>query len=198
MAEPGGGTALIQTSLYEGKTIQLTAVDLEQDLKIESGWTYNLDYARHYRETPLRPIAVHELKKYYEKLFKDSLEGRRHFHFAVRLKADRRLVGFVRLSVMEWSHGVGRINVATGETGMRKEVEPEALQLALVYAFDELNLHRVAVSLPEYDHLGVEILEQAGFQLEVRRKECFYRTEHYWDWLQYGMLRSEWQGGGQL
>jgi hypothetical protein len=78
-------------------------------------------------------------------------------------------------------------------------VEPEALQLALVYAFDELNLHRVAVSLPEYDHLGIEILEAGWFSPRSAPQGMFLSTpEHYWDWLQYGMLSSEWQSGGQL
>jgi RimJ/RimL family protein N-acetyltransferase len=188
---------VIEDSLFEGQTIRFTAVDPEQDYKIESAWTYNLDYARHYRDAPVRPLAAHELKKYYEKLYKDSMESRRCFHFAVRLKEDNRLMGFVRFRVLEWNHGVGSILIATGEAAMRRMVEPEVLQLALVYAFDELNLHRVAVQLPEYDYTGIEILEEAGFRLEVRRKECCYRAGRYWDWLQYGMLVTEWQNGGR-
>jgi hypothetical protein len=58
---------MIEPSLFEGKTIRFTAVDPEQDYKIESQWTYNLDFARRYREAPVRPLAPHELKKYYEK-----------------------------------------------------------------------------------------------------------------------------------
>jgi RimJ/RimL family protein N-acetyltransferase len=184
---------MIEPSLFEGKTIRLAAVDPEQDYKIESQWTYDLDYARRYREAPVRPLAPHELKKYYEKWLKESLEGGRKYHFSVRLKAEDRLVGFVRFWIMEWNHGVGRIDLATGEAGLRPVVEPEALKLALAYAFDELNLHRVAVSLPDYDSTGIEILENAGFTLEVRRKDSFYRTGRYWDWLQYGMLVTEWK-----
>jgi RimJ/RimL family protein N-acetyltransferase len=188
---------MIEKSLYEGQIVRLTAVDPEQDYKIESAWSYNLDYARHYREIPVRPIAPHELKKYYEKLHKETLEGGRKFHFAVRLKEDNRLVGFLRFYIMEWNHGVGRIEIATGETSLRSAVEPEMLRLALEYAFDELNLHRIAVTLPEYDAAGIEILENAGFTLEIRRKECFFRSDRYWDWLQYGILISEWQPGDE-
>jgi RimJ/RimL family protein N-acetyltransferase len=188
---------MMDTALFEGQTIRFTAVNPEQDYKIESAWTYDLDFARRYRDTPARPLAPHELKKYYEKLLKESHEGGRKFHFSVRLKADDRLVGFVRFWIMEWNHGAGRIDVVIGEAELRPRIEPEALQLALAYAFDELNLHRVAIQLPEYDHTGIDILENAGFTLEVRRKEVVYRSEHYWDWLQYGLLISEWQSGGQ-
>jgi RimJ/RimL family protein N-acetyltransferase len=184
---------MIGPSLFEGKTICFTAVDPEQDYKVESQWTYNLDYARRYREVPVRPLAPHELKKYYEKWLKESLEGGRKFHFSVRLKAEDRLVGFVRFWIMEWNHGVGLIDIAIGEPDLRPVVEPEALTMALAYAFDELNLHRVSIRLPDYDAAGIEILENAGFTLEIRRKDSFYRTGHYWDWLQYGMLISEWK-----
>jgi RimJ/RimL family protein N-acetyltransferase len=187
---------VIEDSLFEGKTIHFTAVD-PQDYKTESTWSYDLDFALRYRYTPARPLAAHELKKYYEKLYKESMEGGRRFHFAIRLKADNCLVGFVRFNVMEWNHRAGSLAIAVGESGMRRGIEPEVLRLALVYAFDELNLHRVAVSLPAYDALGIEFLEDAGFQLEIRRKECHYRAGAYWDWLQYGMLVTEWQNGAQ-
>jgi hypothetical protein len=51
---------------------------------------------------PARPLAPHELKKYYEKWLKESHEGGRKFHFSVRLKAEDRLVGFRALL----DHGV--------------------------------------------------------------------------------------------
>jgi len=188
---------MIADSLFEGKTVRFASVDPEQDYPIESGWTYDLDYARHFREVPARPLAAAEMKKYYEKFFKESLEKGRQFHFALRMKADNRLVGFVRFFVLEWNHGVGNIVIALGEKDVRRAVEPESLHLALNYAFEELNLYRVGMQVPEYDYDRIEILESAGFQLEVRRKECYYRAGRIWDWLQYGLLVSEWQTGGK-
>jgi RimJ/RimL family protein N-acetyltransferase len=185
---------MIEDSLFNGSTIQLTFADPEQDYEIESAWSYDLDYALNYREMPVMPLAPHELKKHYEKLYKEAMEGGRRFHFAIRLKEDNRLVGFVSLRVLEWNQRVASIVLAVGDVEVRPRVEAEALALALVYAFDELNMHRVDVSLPEYDHVGIDILQEAGFQLEVRRKEGIYRHGKYWDWLKYGLLVSEWQG----
>lgn len=186
---------MIADNIFEGKSIRLAEVDAEQDYPIESAWSYDLDYARHFRKAPARPLTAAELKKYYEKLFKETQEKGQCYHFALRLKDDNRLVGFLRFWVFEWNHATGLIEIGIGEKDLRCSLLPEVLNLAMVYAFDELNLHRVSVHLPAYDFKGIEMLEAAGFQLEVRRKESMFHAGRYWDWLHYGLLGSDWRKG---
>jgi len=59
-------------------------------------------------------------------------------------------------------------------------------------AFNELNLHRLTVMLPEYNIRGIELAKKFAFSEEVRRREVIFRDGRRWDSLQLGLLRSEW------
>jgi RimJ/RimL family protein N-acetyltransferase len=64
----------------------------------------------------------------------------------------------------------------------------------LRFAFDELNLHRLAAILPEYNVDGAQLLKKFCFSEEVRRPEVIFRDGRRWDMLHFGLLRSEWEG----
>ncbi|NMC79786.1 MAG: GNAT family N-acetyltransferase, partial [Chloroflexi bacterium] len=142
---------MIETPLFESRTLRLTEVDLEQDPAVEAAWTQDLDYVRWFRQEPPRPLASFEIKKYYQKLLKPDGEDSAVFHFAVRLKQDERLIGFVRVANIVWNNGVGSIEMAVGDPALHGRCEEEMLTLILKYAFHELNLFRLSLTVPEYD-----------------------------------------------
>ena len=59
--------------------------------------------------------------------------------------------------------------------------------------FDELNLFRATLLLPDYDQAGIDLAEQAGFTLEVRMRQADYRNGQCWNRLIYGLLRPEYE-----
>ncbi len=184
---------MIETPLFESRILRLTEVDLEQDPVIEAAWTQDLDYARWFRQEPPRPLAPFEIKKYYQKLLKPDGEGSAVFHFAVRLKQDERLIGFVRVANIVWNNGVGSIEMAVGDPALHGRCEEEMLTLILKYAFHELNLFRLSLTVPEYDSVLQQACLAAGFMLEVRQRNTFYRHGRYADGMIYGLLYPEWE-----
>jgi RimJ/RimL family protein N-acetyltransferase len=69
----------------------------------------------------------------------------------------------------------------------------EALDMLLRYAFDELNLYRVAAATVEYNTGAIRFLERAGFVVEVCRRQAIQRDGKRWDAVMLGLLRDEWK-----
>jgi RimJ/RimL family protein N-acetyltransferase len=182
--------------LFEGALVRLVAPDLDHDAEIESKWTHDPEYLRLLRADPVRPLSPHQIKKKYEAEEKDENASRR-FHFAIRTRADDRLVGFIRLEHIEWTHGTGMVRMGIGDPNdWGQGYGTEALRLILRYAFAELNLYRITADTCEYNSRAVRFLERAGFALEVRRRQAIHRDGRRWDALKMGLLRQEWETKG--
>ncbi|MGE5124380.1 MAG: GNAT family N-acetyltransferase, partial [Acidobacteriaceae bacterium] len=186
----------IETQLFEGKLIRLTPIEHEKDAQIESGWTHDLAFGRSLWRQPAMPLSVAQVKKRYEAIEKEVDESKRLFHFMIRDRQDNRLLGFVRIDGIEWSHGTGSLKLAIGDRVERgKGYGSEALQLMLRFAFSELNLYRLSAVVTEDNPGALEFFMRHGFIEEVRRRKATYRDGQAWDSIHLGILRDEWQAG---
>jgi len=182
----------MNNQLFEGELIRLAPPDPERDAEIESKWTHDVDTMRLISDAPVRPLSPTLIKKKYEEAEKDKATNR--FHFAIRAQADDRLVGFVKLEGIEWNNGAGHLTLGIGDPNDRgRGYAREALKLSLRYAFAELNLVRLGATAFEHNERAQRLLEKAGFQLEVRRRQAIHRDGKRWDVLKYGLLQDEWQ-----
>jgi RimJ/RimL family protein N-acetyltransferase len=140
-----------------------------------------------------KPLSPAQIKKQYEELDKDA-EKRDAFNFALRLKADDRLIGFTRLYRIEWTHGTASLQIGLGDRNDRgRGYGTETLRMLLRYAFDEINLYRLAASTVEYNIGAIRFFERAGFVVEVRRRQAIQRDGKRWDAVMLGLLRDEWK-----
>ncbi len=179
-------------SLFEGVQIRLAPRDPERDAEIEAQWTNDPEYMHRVQAGPAVPHSPQYIKKRYA----DDAKDKQHFVFALRTRADDRLIGFAALRWAEWTHQWALLSLGIGAAEDRdRGYEAEALKLILRYAFTELNLHRVNAVVFEYDVRLLQLLERAGFQIEVRRREAIRREGRRWDALHLGLLRAEWERG---
>jgi RimJ/RimL family protein N-acetyltransferase len=183
---------MFNRQLFEGQNIYLTAVDVETDPNLESGWTMDLDYTRKFHEEPIRPLAVFELKKQFTEQIKQADENRSEFYFAIHERGSDELVGFIRLPRISWTNRGADLVVSVPEHERRTLYEKEALTLALNFAFRELNLNRISIVTPEYNAEAVSLYQGMGFILEARRREAVYSRGRHWAALHFGMLSLEW------
>jgi RimJ/RimL family protein N-acetyltransferase len=179
--------------LFESQNIRLAAINLDLDPGIMSAWTYDLEVARVFGTTLPHPIAAFEVKKYLEKRQKDGQENGGVFLFAIHDRQDDHLVGLIDIGHIMWNHGNTGLKVVFGSNQDRLRFGAEGLRLALQYIFNELNLFRATLLLPEYDQLGISQAEAEGFTLEVRMRQADYCSGLYWNRLIFGMLRSEYE-----
>jgi RimJ/RimL family protein N-acetyltransferase len=183
----------ISEQLFEGEHIYLAPIDHEKDAEIESLWTHDAEYLRLLSTEPAIPLSVAQVKKRYEAIEKGQEEDKNLFYFTIRMRTDERLIGFAKLSWIEWANGVGSVHLGIGDpTDRLHGYGSEALRLVLRFAFDELNLYRLTAFVPEYNLVALHVFTQAGFLEEVRRRQAVNRGGRRWDLLHLGILREEW------
>jgi RimJ/RimL family protein N-acetyltransferase len=184
----------IETQLFVGQRVCLGAIDHEKDPEIESRWTHNVDYLRALGQELARPLSPARVKKQYEKLEKHLEESNNNFYFTIRSKEDDHLMGFVRLYWIEWSHGMGNLQMGIGDPQDRgRGYGSEALHMVLRFAFDELNLYRLGGWIGEDNTAGIRFFQRFGFVEEVRRRQSLHRDGQFWDLLFLGVLAEEWR-----
>lgn len=181
---------MINSYLFEGDKIVLRSPDIENDSKIEAGWTNLAEYQDLYLPGPARPLSAFQLVKIYqdeEKLSKEAIR------LSVRLKSGDRLIGFVKIGFIDWGNRSVTINLAIGENKDRGiGYEDEIIRMTCKYVFDELNMERCGISVREYNFSLISSLEKCEFTREVIRREALHRYGRRWDMFQYGLLREEW------
>lgn len=184
----------IDTQLYIAEDIILAPIDHEKDPEVESRWTHDSEYQRMFQPDPALPQSPAQVKKRYEKIEKDAEEHRGNFYYTIRMKSDERLVGFAELYWIDWSNGGAWLRLGIGDPAdRRKGYGEQALRLLINFAFNELNLYRLSVVIPEYNTAALGLFCKLGFVEEVRQREAINRYGRYWDQLHLGLLREEWQ-----
>jgi RimJ/RimL family protein N-acetyltransferase len=188
----------LQTSLFQGQSIYLAGIDRDQDAEVESRWTHQASYMRMLSVEPMHPMPPSSIKKRYEEIEKEIDRRRNQFYFTIHKKdsdevEDGRLLGFVHIFWIEWPNGAGSIRLGIGNPqDWRKGYGGEALDLALRYCFDEINLYRLDARIPAFNLAAHRLFEKAGFYEETRQREFLERDGQRWDLLHLGLLSEEW------
>lgn len=183
---------MINYPLFETTSCLLTEIDYDNDPEIDSQFTQDLRYARYWSAGLIKPLSKNEMKKNYEKLEKKMEESRNRIHFAVRIKTDMRLIGFVGFDWIYWNDHCGDLMIAIGDGNYLGKVELELIQKLTYYGFHELNLHRIESYVSQFETEMEKNLIIAGYLKEVTFREAEYFLNSYWDRYAYGILRSEW------
>jgi RimJ/RimL family protein N-acetyltransferase len=97
------------------------------------------------------------------------------------------------LSGISWSNGNSWVGIGIGEREYwGRGYGTDAMRVVLRFAFQELNLHRVSLSVFAYNERAVRSYVKAGFREEGRTRELMLREGTRHDVIEMGILREEW------
>ncbi|HEY9860427.1 MAG TPA: GNAT family protein [Candidatus Obscuribacterales bacterium] len=186
---------LSKTSL-SGDRVRLTSW-MPQDLPALADWYQQSDFLRLLDAQPAYPYSEAFLSQWLEERQKSN----HAFIFAVRPTSSEpattatkdTLLGYVELDGILWNHQVSWISIAIGEEHWGHGYGFEAMQLALTFAFEELNLHRIQLTVFSYNDRAIALYEKLGFQREGVYREFVHRSGDRHDMYLYGLLRPEWK-----
>jgi RimJ/RimL family protein N-acetyltransferase len=180
---------MLERNILQGHTIRLTAVE-EDDLATIGRWYQDAGFARLFDATPAAPRSAAVLARWLDEAQKDK----HGYLFAIRPVNDSTLLGYAELDGILWSNGNAWLGLGLGDRdNWGKGYGSEATQLALAFAFDELNLHRVQLSVFAYNERAIALYEKLGFVHEGTYREHLRRDGQYYDMYLYGLLRREWR-----
>lgn len=183
----------MNTNLFTGELVRLAALDAEASSEANVRWLRNTEFHRLEDSGASFPHSRAAIKKWNEKWLEKN--GNDVFAFTIHTRADDRLIGGIDLEISSgWNNGEAFVGIGIGEPEYwSKGYGTEAMRLILRYAFTELNLHRVALNVFEYNPRAVRSYENAGFQHEGRIRQMLNRNGRRWDVIFMGILRPEWE-----
>jgi RimJ/RimL family protein N-acetyltransferase len=179
---------MLDKNILRGSVVRLTAVE-QEDLAAIGHWYEDAGFARLFDAAPAAPKSASQLAHWLEELQKDK----NGYLFAVRPLERETLLGYVELDGIMWSNGSAWLGLGIGDRGnWGQGYGTEAVRLALKFAFDELNLHRVQLTVFSYNERAVALYEKLGFVREGAFREHLQRDGQFYDMYLYGLLRREW------
>ncbi|MFN2223586.1 MAG: GNAT family N-acetyltransferase [Candidatus Promineifilaceae bacterium] len=185
---------MLQRNILRGETVRLTALE-QEDLTAIGRWYKDAGFARLFDATPAAPKSASQLTHWLDEVQKDK----NGFLFAIRPVKEDTLLGYVELDGILWSQGNAWLALGLGQRdNWGKGYGTEAMQLALAFAFDELNLHRVQLSVFAYNERAIRLYEKLGFVREGTYREHLRRDGQFHDMYLYGLLRREWRGAAGI
>jgi RimJ/RimL family protein N-acetyltransferase len=175
--------------LFRGSRVRLAGLRREEAAEMAM-WSEDGQYLRLQDTNLARPQTAEQVAADLEKLADDA----HNLVFGIRTVDDDVLIGTVGFFEIEWSNGVAWLGMGIGrQEYWDRGLGSEALGLALRYAFQEMNLHRVTLTVLAYNPRAIRLYEKVGFRHEGTLREFGERDGQRYDMLLYGLLRREWQ-----
>jgi RimJ/RimL family protein N-acetyltransferase len=180
---------MLEPNLLSGARVRLTALAAD-DLPAISRWHRNPEFLRLFDARPAYPQSEANLARWLE----DRQKEENTFIFAVRPLDGEDLIGVLELEGILWAHQHAWLSIAIGEPANQGQgYGTEAMGLALRFAFQELNLQRVQLTVFSYNQRAIGLYEKLGFQREGVYREHLQRDGVRYDMYLYGILRREWE-----
>lgn len=186
----------MSTGMFQGKLVRLSSEDPQVMAEAFSRWNQNSEYFRLLDSDPAHLWSVKKLKEWFEKeLDSDFPED---LLFGIRTLAEDKLIGFIAFDGINWTDRDSYVAIGIGEPDFwSKGYGSDAMRLMLRYGFNELNLHRISLTVFEQNPRGIRSYEKCGFKHEGRIRDFLLRDGKRSDMLHMGILRSEWDKLGQ-
>lgn len=179
--------------MFVGEKTVLRAVS-EEDFSTFHEWWSDHEVLTHQSSGPLilRPRSANE------KMFRSWVkESSTSVNVSVERKEDGVLIGQCSLWGLSLSGRYATLAIIFGRAFWNQGNGGEALALILSYAFNELNLNRVQLTVNANNPRAVRAYQKAGFQEEGRVREAFFRDGAWEDMLYMAVLRKDFQASVQ-
>jgi RimJ/RimL family protein N-acetyltransferase len=112
---------------------------------------------------------------------------------AIHVAGSDRLIGSCAFSQVDGENGSAMYHITIGEKdAWGQGYGTEATQLMLDHAFGVLGLHRIALTVFEFNERAIRAYARCGFIVEGRARESIWRDGRWWDELAMSVLSSEW------
>ena len=140
-----------------------------------------------YQDGPMRSDEI-------DRFFQLRALGHESLTMAIHECSTGRLIGSCAFSQVDGENGSAMFHITIGEKDVwGRGYGTEATRLMLEHAFGTLGLHRVALTVFEFNERAIRAYRTNGFVVEGRAREAIWRDGRWWDELAMSVLASEWR-----
>ena len=172
---------------YEGDRIYFRPIEPSDDALLRAWVNDPANWSTLGRFLPVNELRERE---WIERLYKDD----RDVVLGIAAKEGDRLIGVCGLHAVSVANRSAIFGITIGDReSQTKGLGTEATKLMVKYGFEELNLNRIELAVFADHERAVKCYQRAGFVIEGRARQGYYRSGRYHDELRMAMLREEYE-----
>lgn len=161
----------------KGTQVYLRAIEEEDANETYLSWLNNQETTKGL-VTGRFPSSMQSLKSY----LRSVTQGENSVMFAICLVENDKHIGNIKLDQFDYFARTAELGVLIGEQNHRgKGIGSESCKLVLDFAFANLNLRKVTLSVFSNNPIAIKTYERLGFQVEGRLKQHFFSDGQYHD-----------------
>lgn len=174
--------------MISGKRVRLRAIE-RGDIPTFLKWLNDPQVQRYLGRTPF-PLSFAEEEKWFERQLNDEKSR----IFAIETEKGVH-IGNIGLHEIGYKDGKAALGIMIGEKGYWGQgYGSDAIKALLRFAFEELNLHRLYLSVFDFNKQAIRCYEKCGFRQEGIVRESVFRHRRYQNEILMGILRHEFEG----
>ncbi len=128
-----------------------------------------------------------------ERLFEDREHSTTDDSFAIHLRDEEEPIGIISLMNISEANASADLSVIVGRPEDRHHgYGADAIATLLDYAFGELGLNRVGLSVFEFNEDAISAYDGLGFRVEGRLRRALRRDGAFHDAILMSVLKEEW------
>jgi len=120
----------------------------------------------------------------------ENAEHGRSYRFGIF--ADEHFIGVVEIKNINRFSDDAQIGYWLAEDWQGKGIMTDCVRALTTHCFNELNLHRVSISIADANKKSRAVPERLSFVHEGTLRECMRYYGVYYDEIIYGVLKSDW------
>jgi RimJ/RimL family protein N-acetyltransferase len=178
----------MKNKTISGEKINLRPL-LKSNMKLMQKWHNDKEIMR------LFAITRSTNEDYWLSSFERMVKDKSILFFGITLKEDNRLIGYVHLEHIIWSHRLCRdTGILIGEKEeWSKGYGTEAMRLLIKYAFEDLGLHRLELMTFDFNRRGMRVWEKCGFKKEGIMRKARLSDGEWHDLIFFSLLEDEYE-----
>lgn len=127
--------------------------------------------------------------------FCDEPTGPHHCRFVITERDADEPIGVTGINGYTLSAPRGMMFISLSADHWGKGYGTEAVELICRYGFDGLGLHRIFLGTFGFNERAAAAYRKVGFVEEGRIRDLWFRAGRWYDDIQMGLLRREWEEG---
>jgi len=129
-----------------------------------------------------------------EKLFEDREHSQTDDSFAIHIRGEDEPIGVISLMNKSEANESADLSVIVGyQDNRHRGYGTDAIDRLLRYAFEELGLNRIGLSVFEFNAEAISAYEKLGFVVEGRIRQAIKRRSGFHAAILMSILKSEWE-----
>jgi RimJ/RimL family protein N-acetyltransferase len=161
-----------------------------EDLPFIRQWVNDFEITNNLHDIFIYPQTIHDT----ESFLKQKVEGTTDKGFIIAEPKTQEYIGQIDLHRVDWKNRTASLGIVIGrQEYLGQGYGKEAIELLKKFVFNTLNLHRLELEVYEFNIRAHKCYLKCGLIEEGRLRKKLFREGNYWDVIQMGILRDEYE-----